>query len=149
MTIITVARSTVSISATVPATQTSTAFEALTWVPIGELTDIGSVLGRTYNTSTHAPIGEPLQVSKKASYTLANAEFTCGWAESDAGQALLFTASQSNDIYAFKVVKQDGNKRYFTAQVMQFIENSGTVDNVVQGQFTLLRQTDTIKADAV
>jgi hypothetical protein len=28
--------------------------------------------------------------------------------------------------------------------VMQYVENNGTVDNIVQGAFTLLRQTDSI-----
>ena len=145
MTISTVASSTVSVSAALPATNDAAGFAALTWVPIGELTDIGSVLGREYNTSTHSPIGSAQTVEKKASYKLGNADFTCGWAETDAGQVLIATASESNSIYAFKVVKQDGKIRYFTAQVMKFIENMGSVDNVVQGQFTLLRQTDTIK----
>lgn len=147
--VITVANSTVSISAARPATQTAIDFAALAWVPIGELTDIGSVLGREYNTSTHAPIGSAQQVDKKASYKLGNADFTCGWLEADAGQVMLQTAANSNAVYSFKVTKQDGTLRYFTAQVMKFIENMGTVDNVVQGQFTLLRQTDTITAPGV
>lgn len=143
---ITVATSTVSVSSALPATYTAAGFLALTWVPIGELTDIGSVLGREYNTSTHAPIGSAQQVEKKASYKLGNADFTCAWIEGDAGQILLNTAANGNAIYSFKVVKQDSTIRYFTAQVMKFIENMGTVDNIVQGQFTLLRQTDTITA---
>lgn len=143
-TVITVANTTVSISAALPATYDAAGYAALTWVPVGELTDIGSVLGREYNTSTHAPIGSAQQIEKKASYKLGNADFTCGWLEADAGQVLISTAASSNAIYAFKVIKQDGTIRYFTAQVMKFVENLGTVDNVVQGQFTLLRQTDTL-----
>ena len=143
---ITVASSTVSISAAVPATQTSTAFAALTWTAVGELTDIGTVLGREYNTSTHAPIGSAQQTDKKASYKLGNADFTCAWIEGDAGQVMIAAAANSNAIYSFKVTKQDGTLRYFTAQVMKFTETMGTVDNIVQGQFTLLRQTDTVVA---
>lgn len=143
---ITVASTTVAISSAVPATQTATAFAALTWVTIGELTDIGTVLGREYNTSTHAAIGSAQQVEKKASYKLGNADFTCAWIEGDAGQVMLNAASCNNAIYSFKVTKQDGTLRYFTAQVMKFTETLGTVDNIVQGQFTLLRQTDTIAA---
>ena len=145
-TIITVAGATVSISALPSATQTAVAFAALTWVSIGEITDIGNVLGREYNTSSHSPIGSAQQVEKKASYKLGQADFTCGWLEPDAGQALLLTASSSNNIYGFKITKQDGTIRYFNAQVMKFVENMGTVDNIVQGQFSLLRQTDTITA---
>lgn len=145
MTTETVAGSVLSVSAALPATFDSAGYAALTWVAIGEMTDIGAIKGRMYNTSTHAPIGVPLQISKKASYTLPNGEFTVGWDEADAGQVLIEAAANSaNGIYAFKLEKQGGVIRYFTAQVMQFVENLGTVDNVVQGQFTLLRQTDTI-----
>ena len=145
MAVTTVANTVVSISADIPATFTGPAFAALTWTVIGELTEIGNVLGRSYNTSTHAPVGTAQQVEKKASYKLGNAEFGCGWDETDAGQILLATAAESNAIYSFKVTKQDGKIRYFTAQVMSFVESLGTVDNVVNGKFTLLRQTDTIK----
>lgn len=145
MTISTVAGAVLSVSAALPTTFDSAGYTTLTWVPIGEMTDIGAVKGRAYNTSTHAPIGNPMQTSKKASYTLPNGEFTVGWDDEDAGQVLIEAAANSaNATYAFKLEKQDGGIRYFTAQVMQFVENLGTVDNVVQGQFTLLRQTDTI-----
>lgn len=142
----TVASTAVYISVTAPATQTAAGFAALTWTKVGELTDVGSVLGREYNTATHAPVDSAQQTKIKASYTLPDAAFTCGWDEADAGQIIILAASSSNAIYSFKMVKQDLSIRYFTAQVMKFLENSGTVDNVVQGQFTLLRQTDTITA---
>lgn len=144
MTFSTVAGTTISISAAAPATQTAAGFAALTWTPIGEITDVGGVLGRNYNTATHAPVGSAQQTEKKGSYKLGNADFTCGWDEADAGQILVSAAAVVNTIYSFKVVKQGGAIRYFTAQVMSFVENLGTVDNVVQGKFTLLRQTDTI-----
>ncbi|NML61833.1 hypothetical protein HHL21_12255 [Massilia sp. RP-1-19] len=146
MTYETVANTAVSISASLPGSQTAGAFAALPWTPVGELTDIGSVLGREYNTATHAPVGSAQQTEKKASYKLPNADFTCGWDEADAGQIIINAAANSNAIYSFKMVKQSGAIRYFTAQVMKMVENNGTVDNVVQGAFTLLRQTDTIKA---
>lgn len=145
MTTETVATATLSVSATLPVTNDALGFAALTWVPIGELTDIGSVKGRSYNTSTHAPIASAQQIEKKASYKLGNADMTVGWDDDDAGQIVIETGANSNTAtYAFKLVKQGGAIRYFTAQVMSFVENLGSVDNVVQGQFTLLRQTDTI-----
>jgi hypothetical protein len=140
----TVAGSKIFVSAALPTTMDSTGFAALTWAEVGEVTDIGSVLGRAYNTATHAPIGAQQQTQKKASYTLSNAEFVCGWDEVDAGQIIIGAGANSYDIYSFKLLKQDGMIRYFTAQVMQFVENNGTVDNIVQGAFTLLRQTDSI-----
>jgi uncharacterized protein with FMN-binding domain len=142
----TVAQTTVSISASLPGSQTAGAFAGLAWTLIGEITDVGSVVGREYNTATHAPVTSAQQTEKKASFKLPGADYTCAWDETDAGQVMLNAAANSNSIYSFKVVKQNGEIRYFTAQVKKFVENHGTVDNVVQGMFSLLRQTDTIRA---
>ena len=88
------------------------------------------------------------QTQKKGSYTLPNADFVCAWDDDDEGQQVIDAKSKTNDIISFKVEKQDGAIRYFTAQVMSFIENFGTVDDVVTGAFTLLRQTDTVDVPA-
>jgi hypothetical protein len=142
--ITTVANSSLWVAAAAPLTQTATGFLALTWVKVGEITDMGNVQGREYSTSTHSPIDTALQIEKKASYKLPPAEFKCGWDESDAGQIIIQAASLNTTIPSFKVVKSNGAIRYFTAQVSKFVEELGTVDNVVQGSITLLRQTDTV-----
>lgn len=144
----TVAETTLSVSAAAPATFDAAGYAALTWAAVGELTDLGSVKGRTYNVVTHAPVGTAQQTQKKGSYSLPNADFACAWDDDDAGQVLIAAGSIVNDTYSFKLTKQDGAIRYFTAQVMSFVENFGTVDNVVTGAFTLLRQTDTVDVAA-
>lgn len=145
MTTETVALAALWVSAALPATNDAAGFAALSWTKVGELTDIGSVKGRSYNTSKHAPVDTAQQTEKKASYTLPKSDMTVGWDDADAGQILIEAAANSNTaVYSFKLVKQSGKIRYFTSQVMEFVENLGTVDNVVQGKFSLLRQTDTI-----
>jgi hypothetical protein len=144
----TVANSSLWVSVAAPATHDAVGFAALTWTKIGEITDMGSVLGREYNTSTHAPIDSAQQIEKKASYKLGTSEFVVGWDEEDAGQIIVDAASKDYSVPSFKVVKQDGAIRYFTAQVSKFVENNGTVDNNVTGAITLLRQTDTIRVAA-
>lgn len=144
----TVANSSLWISADAPETHDKAGFEALTWTKIGEITDVGSVTGREYNTSTHAPVDKAQQIEKKASYKLGSSEFVCGWDEDDAGQMLVDAASKDYSIPSFKLIKQDGAIRYFTAQVSKFVENNGSVDDTVTGAITLLRQTDTIRVAA-
>jgi hypothetical protein len=144
----TVAGSEIYICSALPADQLPATFAALAWVKIGEITDMGSVIGRAYNTSSHSPIDSAQVVEKKGSYRLEPAEFQCAWDDDDAGQNDVEDASKTNDVVSFKVKKQDGAIRYFTAQVSKFVENMGTVDNVVTGAFTLLRQTDTVKVAA-
>ncbi|OEZ90725.1 hypothetical protein [Duganella phyllosphaerae] len=144
----TVAESKLYISLGKPATNNAAGFAALTWTLIGEITDIGTVTGREYNTSTHAPVASAQQIEKKASYKLGSSEFKMGWDETDEGQQMVDAASKDYSIPSFKLEKQDGAVRYFTAQVSKFTEDNGTVDNVVQGSMTLLRQTDTIRVAA-
>ena len=62
------------------------------------------------------------------------------------GQIIIEAAANNYTIPAFKVEKQAGAVRYFTAQVSKFIENLGTSNDTVKGAFTLLRQTDTLTA---
>lgn len=143
----TVANSAIYASASLPADTTSAGdFNGLSWTKVGEVTDMGSVVGREYNTSSHSPIDSAQVVEKKGSYRLPPGEFACAWDENDAGQNIIEAASNDNSIISFKLVKQSGAIRYFTAQVSKFVENMGTVDNVVTGAFTLLRQTNTVKA---
>lgn len=123
------------------------AFALLTWVEVGQLTSIGSVVGREYATSSSTTIGDAQTREKKGSFKLPNAEFECEWAEDDAGQILIAAASKDYSIPSFKLIKQDTETtRYFTGQVSKFVENNGTSDDAVKGAFTLLRQTDTVTA---
>lgn len=145
-TVSTVAGTSIWISAAAPASQTVAGFAALTWTRIGEVTNMGSVSGREYNTSTHAPIDRAQQIEKKASYKLGTTEITVGWDEDDAGQMLVAAASKDYSVPSFKVIKQNGAIRYFTAQVSKFVEENGAIDDTVTGAITLLRQTDTLHA---
>jgi hypothetical protein len=149
MAFLTVAGSTLSVAAALPTAQTAVAFAALTWIPVGELTDVPTVLGREYNIVTHSPVSSAQITEKKGSYKLPQADAMCAWDDDDAGQLLIKGASESNDIVSFKLEKQDGAIRYFTAQVSKFTEENGTVDNVVTGSFSMLRQTNTITVAAV
>ena len=141
----TVAGSKLYVATAAPATHDAAGFAALTWVEVGQLTSVGSVLGREYSMSTLSTVGDSQQREKKASFKLPNAEFECAWAEDDAGQIIIQAASTDYTVPSFKLVKQDTSKmRYFTAQVAKFVENNGTSDDAVKGQFTLLRQTDSV-----
>lgn len=123
------------------------AFALLTWVEVGSITSMGSVKGREYSTTTLSTIGDAQDREKKGSFKLPNAEFECAWLADDAGQIIIEAASKDYTVPSFKLVMQDEvTLRYFTAQVMKFVENLGTSNNAVLGAFTLLRQTDTVDA---
>ncbi|MFC0131777.1 hypothetical protein CR105_26455 [Massilia eurypsychrophila] len=120
------------------------AFALLTWVEVGQITNVGSVEGREYSTATLSTVGDAQDREKKGSFKLPNAEFECAWAASDAGQILVKAASKDYSVPSFKVVNQDESNDYFTAQVSKFTKGGGTSNDAVKGSMTLLRQTDTV-----
>lgn len=140
----TVAGSTLAVSVAAPATYDTAGYGALTFTTVGEITDLGSGLGRDYNTVNHSPIATRQVIEKKGSYKLGTLDVTMAWDMSDAGQDLCRAAALDDSILSIKIVKQGGDIRYFTAQVAKFVENFGTVDNVVQGMMSLLRQKDIV-----
>lgn len=142
----TVAGTALFVCAAMPADNTAVAFAALSWIEVADITNVPSVLGREYSTSTISTVKNAHDREKKGSYKLPNADFECAWVEDDAGQIIVRGAANSNDILPFKVVKQGGGVRYFTAQVMKFLENNGASNDAVKGAITLLRQSDTIVA---
>lgn len=145
----TVAGSTLSVSTAAPATYDAAGYGALSWTTVGEITDLGSNLGREYNKVAHSPVATGQIVEKKASYRLGEIDMTCAWDQSDAGQDILRTAADhQTQVISVRIVKQSGDIRYFTAQVSKFVENFGTVDNVVNGMLTLLRQRDVVMSPA-
>lgn len=122
------------------------AFALLTWTEVGSITSVGGVKGREYSTATLSTVGTSQDREKKGSYKLPNADFEVAWVEDDAGQIIIESGANSYDTLSFKLEKQSGALRYFTAQVLKFVENNGTSNDAVKGQFTLLRQTDTVTA---
>src|SRR5688572_14777253 len=114
----TVAGAILAVSTSAPATYDAAGYGALAYTTVGEITDLGRGLGRQYNTVTHAPISSAQQTQKKGSYTLPTIDIVAAWDGSDAGQAILRTAADSqSQILSVKLTKQGGAIRYFTAQV--------------------------------
>lgn len=108
---------------------------------IGEIVDLGAGYeGREYNVVSHSPVSARQARQTKGGYKLPPIEISMAWDQSDAGQDLLRTAAENNSVLTFELVKQGGDRRYFSAQVSKMIENLGTEDTVVAGAVTLLPQ---------
>lgn len=140
----TIAGSKLHIAVAAPATNDAAGFAALTWVEVGQITNIGSVVGREYSTATLSTVSDAQDREKKGSFKLPNAEFECAWAADDAGQILVAAASKNYTVPSFKLTNQDASLDYFTAQVSKFTKGGGGSNDAVKGMITLLRQTDTI-----
>lgn len=145
--VFTSAGTTLGISAALPATYDATAFALLTFTSIGEITDMGE-FGREYALVTHNPLGDRRTVKRKGSYNDGALTMSLGRVPSDAGQALLLTARDDDDSYAFVVTLQDGTKQYFSGQVMSYTTSVGSVDQITGASVMVEIDNDIIEVAA-
>lgn len=132
----TVAGTTISISAGVPATFNTAGYAALTFTAIGEITDGGSH-GRKYALVTHKPIGSRGTQKYKGSFDEGQKTLQVGIDDDEPGQLLAKTAMLSDANYAFKVTYQGGSIDYFQAKVMSFDKATASVDSIRTGTISL------------
>lgn len=137
------AGSTIAISAALPTSLTKTAYAALSYTEIGEITDGGSV-GRTYNIVNHNPLKTRGTVKLKGSFDDGNVQVQAAYAPGDAGQVLVQTALDDDDYYSFKETLQDGTIIYYQAQVTSAPVNVGGVDSVTGTTINLAVKSGTI-----
>ncbi|HQV22661.1 MAG TPA: phage tail tube protein [Agitococcus sp.] len=137
------AGTTIAISAVLPTTDDAAGYAALTWAAIGEVTDLGE-FGREYATVTHNPVASRRTIKRKGSYNDGTMALQLALDRDDAGQILVKTALASDANKAFRITYQDGSKDYFSAMVMSFKTNVGSVDQILSGSINLEINTDII-----
>lgn len=126
----TLAQSSISVTATAPATYDITGFDALAdWTEVGEVTDL-SGHGDTYTEVTHLPLSSRRVQKLKGSVDAGSETYTLADDIDDAGQLVLKAALASDDDYYFKETWQDGTIEYYAAKVMSFAGVGGNADNV-------------------
>lgn len=138
------AGTTISLSATLPATYDATAFAALTFTEIGEVSDLGE-FGREYNVVKFNPLKDRRTVKRKGSYDDGTVQVQLAKAVKDAGQIILNTALNSDNSHAVKIVLQDGSIFYFSAQISSGTTNVGGVDQITAGTYKLEIDNDIIE----
>ncbi len=96
---------TIGIVAAAPATFDAAGYAALTFVLIGEITDLGD-LGREFEKLVHAPMATGGKVKKKGGFDEGSVELKLGRNTDDAGQ-IVGTLSSGEDISGCKRAKSD------------------------------------------
>ena len=138
------AGTTIEISAALPATYDKTAFAALAYTEIGEVSDLGE-FGREYNIVKFNPLKDRRTVKRKGSFDDGTVQVQLAKAATDAGQILLKSAVNSDASHSVKIVLQDGTTFYFTAQVSSSTVNVGNVDQITSSTFKLEIDNDIIE----
>lgn len=127
------AGTTIGISAAAPATFNEAGYIALTYTPIGEVTDLGEIPSRTYELVTHQPIATRGTEKGKGGYNEGSQTITFALSAEDAGQILLEAAAASDNRYSFKISHPTIGDVYAQALVMSFTRSFGDVNSASTG----------------
>lgn len=144
----TAAGSKLAISAGVPAAQTSTAYEALTYTTVSGIESIGG-FGATTEVVTFQPLDGPTEKYKgPTNYGQLSPNMKVD--DADAGQALIQTAAAPTflDLVAFKVTKPDGSLRFFQGRVFGFPETIGAANSIITATPAIEINTAVVKKPA-
>lgn len=109
---------TIGLSATLPASYTSLAYNALTFIDIAEVVDIGEI-AKAFTVINHQPVGRAYPDKLKDVYDIGNVTLTLGRFSTDTGQIALQTALAASAAYAFEVVLPSGDTAFFEAKVIK------------------------------
>lgn len=146
----TAAGSKLYVSAALPATYDKTGFEALTWVEVGEVTEIPQH-GKNYNIVNHSPLGTRQIIKRKGSYDNGAMDIPYAYdlsATPDAGQALLLSALDDDDSYAFWIDIKQQKAHYFSGQVTSAPTTVGSVDSIVMKNTNIAIDDDVLEVAA-
>lgn len=145
MAVMTSAGSTLAIATGSPTTYDATGFAAMTYVTIGEVTDIGEVTNREYAVVNHSPIGSRTVKKFKGSYQTGSLQIQMARDTANVGQTALRAALLSDADYAFKVTLQDASKIHFVGKVTSFKTSIGSVDQITGANCTIELSGDVVE----
>ena len=103
-----------------PATFDKAGYEAVTWVKVGEVSNIGGDIGKMYNLATFAALEERGIVKRKGGYNNGSATVDYAYYRTDAGQEDLIAAGDLDTLFPMKIVLTDPDTThlYFMGLVM-------------------------------
>lgn len=136
-----------AISATLPATNDQTGFEALSFTDIGEAMEYGEV-GPEYQEIEYNTFTNRITQVLKGNYNPGTLPMTLVADDSeDAGQIILKAASASDNAYAFALTLQDTTVIYFQARVMSFKKNVPDPNSIVSISSSVRLIEDYVQVD--
>ena len=141
----TLVETTISVSASLPATYDAAGYGALTFTAVGQVTD-WTAGGQVYNVVTSNPIAQRGTDKYKGTFNNGADTITVNRDDDDAGQLIILAALTDDADYAFEVTYQDGTIDYFTGKVVSFDTVAGGADSIVQKTISLERTRSTVTA---
>ena len=131
-----------SISASIPATYDAGGYAAISagMTAVGQVENYGNH-GVTAAVTEFTPIDTAVVAKVKGSKNYGTMTVQLGHLPGDSGQALVKTASESNNHYSVKLLYGDGGQHYLDVLVAKFEYVDGAVNDVqkVNVEFALCR----------
>lgn len=140
----TAAGTTFGISLTLPATEDAAGYAALTFLDVGEVTNIDEY-GRVYELVTSNPLSSRRVKKYKGSYDEGSFSITYDITFDDAGQVAVTTARDDDANAAIEIVHQDGTIDYMSVKVMSTTTAVGTLDSMLEGSTSVEIDSDIIR----
>jgi len=139
------AGTTLHIGSTLPAALTQAGFEnpGIVYTKVARITDFGEFT----QEFTPIPFGD---VEMRLEYTLKGTEklspvtIQLARAVSDAGQAAIAAAYESDSDYTFKITLPDGEKKYFIGRVVKNGITIGGAETITGNSVTIVRNSKTV-----
>lgn len=136
-----------SVSASLPATETSTAYGAITYTPVGKVESVGAG-GKSRQEITFIDLETGEEEVFGGSVSYGSRSIGIGEVLDDAGQVILEAAFTGNSKVAIEIERPDGSLRYFTARVMSFNDQGFTANDIVRLEVALRQVTAEIDVAA-
>jgi hypothetical protein len=108
-----------SVSAAAPATYDASGYGALTWVDVGEASEIPE-FGAAYSPVTFTPLKTGIVNKFHGELNYGSITVPLGYDSADAGQIILLAALVSKNEISFRETRSDGTIRFISGKVMSF-----------------------------
>ena len=139
---------TLGMVASSPATYDSAGFAALTFVTVGEITNMGDV-GGTAQIVENTTLQSGIIGKYKGSINYGSAPITIGKDATDAGQVLLkaaFDGADRDTEHSFAITDSNGDITYFSGLVSSYVKSTGDANTVRMLNTTIELNNELIEA---
>lgn len=133
MSVLTSTGTLLAVVAAQPATVDAAGFGALTFVNVGEVTDLPEY-GASAEVVTHQPLATGITEKYKGFINNGSMSVSLARDADDAGQAVLalgVTGINKNTEHSFRVTYQDGSIDYFTGKIFSYTKAPGSANSMV------------------
>ena len=135
-----------SVCATLPANELAATYEALTWIVVGEVTEIPS-FGPEHDVVTHVPLATGITAKYHGALNNGSITVPMGLDKDDTGQTALKTALGSKARIAYQVSYADGTADFFQGKVMSF-QRGASIGEVISAEVMIEIETTIVEGDA-